>query len=146
MPQNKTRRRNLIVIFGLLRSVRHNDKNMNSSILKLRSGFTLVALAIAFSAGTARAGQDKMDEKKIVASIQPKGKVEPADLPALAKISYAAALKTAETAAAGTAIKGELEVEGGNLMYSFDVVTAGKKVLEVEVDAGDGKVLDIDAD
>jgi len=31
-------------------------------------------------------------------------------------------------------------------MYSFDVVTAAKKVLEVEIDAGNGKVLDIDAD
>ena len=107
---------------------------------------TLVALAIAFSAGTVRAAEDKKDEKKIVASIQIKEKVEPAGLPALAKISYADALKTAETAAAGTAIKGELEVEGGNLMYSFDIVTAAKKVLEVEIDAGNGKVLDIDAD
>lgn len=111
-----------------------------------RLGFTLVALAIAFSAGTARAGEDKKDEKKIVASIQIKKKVESAELPGLAKISFAAALKTAETAGAGTVIKGELEVEDGNLMYSFDVVTAAKKVLEVEVDAGDGKVLDIDAD
>jgi uncharacterized membrane protein YkoI len=119
---------------------------MNTNTSKLRLGFTLIALAIAFSAGTVRAGEDKKDEKKVVASIQPKGKVKPADLPALAKISFADALKTAEKAAAGTAIKGELEVEDGNLMYSFDVVTANKKVLEVEVDAGDGKVLDIDAD
>jgi uncharacterized membrane protein YkoI len=119
---------------------------MNKNTSKLSLGFTLVALAIAFSTGTARAWEAKKDEKKIVASIQPKEKVEPADLPALAKVSYADALKTAETAAAGTAIKGELEVEGGNLMYSFDVVTAAKKVLEVEIDAGNGKVLDIDAD
>jgi uncharacterized membrane protein YkoI len=119
---------------------------MNKNASNLGLGTTLIALAIAFSAGTARAGEDKKDEKKIVASIQIKRKVAPAELPGLAKISFAAALKTAEAAAAGTAIKGELEVEDGNLMYSFDVVTTAKKVLEVEVDAGDGKVLDIDAD
>ncbi len=31
-------------------------------------------------------------------------------------------------------------------MYSFDVVGTDKAILEVEIDAGDGKVLDVDKD
>jgi uncharacterized membrane protein YkoI len=43
-------------------------------------------------------------------------------------------------------ILGELEVEDGNLQYSFDIVGADKSVTEVEIDAGDGKVLATDKD
>jgi uncharacterized membrane protein YkoI len=39
-----------------------------------------------------------------------------------------------------------LEVEDGSLQYSFAIVGADKKVTEVEIDAGDGKVLNIDQD
>lgn len=120
--------------------MRYFDKSMNTTLSRLRSVITLVALATAFSVSTAHA------ETKVTASIQPKGKIAKVDLPALAKISFADACKAAETAGKGSAIKGELEVEDGNLMYFFDVVTADKKVLEVEIDAGDGKVLDIDTD
>ena len=74
-------------------------------------------------------------------SIRPAGKVKPADLPALAKISFESALKAALTAAPGKVIKAELEVEDGNLMYSFEIVGADKAITEVEIDAGDGKVL-----
>ncbi len=74
-------------------------------------------------------------------SIRPAGKVKPADLPALAKISFESALKAALTAVPGHVIKAELEVEDGNLMYSFEIVGADKAITEVEIDAGDGKVL-----
>jgi uncharacterized membrane protein YkoI len=70
--------------------------------------------------------------------------VKPADLPNLAKISFEAALRTALAAAPGSVIKAELEVEDGNLMYSFEIVGADKKIKEVEIDAGNGRVLDID--
>jgi uncharacterized membrane protein YkoI len=43
-------------------------------------------------------------------------------------------------------VTGELEVEDGNLQYSFDIVGADKKVTEVEIDAGNGKVLATDTD
>ena len=81
-----------------------------------------------------------------VGSIRPEGKIKPADLPALAKVSFAAALNTALAAAPGAVIKAELEVEDGNLMYSFEIVGADHKIKEVEIDAGNGKVLDIDND
>ena len=74
-------------------------------------------------------------------SIRPVGKVKPADLPALAKISFESALKAALTAVSGQVIKGELENEDGILMYSFEIVGANKAITEVEVDAGNGKVL-----
>ncbi|HEY0803076.1 MAG TPA: hypothetical protein VGD54_19730, partial [Steroidobacteraceae bacterium] len=39
-------------------------------------------------------------------------------------------------------ISGELEAEGGCLIYSFDIQVPGKKsITEVAVDAGTGKVL-----
>ena len=91
-------------------------------------------------------GTEEKNEKKVIASIRPSGEVKPADLPALAKVSFEQALKAALAASAGSVIKAELEVEDGNLMYSFEIVGANKKVTEVEVDAGNGKVLDVDSD
>ncbi len=46
----------------------------------------------------------------------------------------------------GAAILGVLEVEDGNLQYSFDIGGADKNVTEVEIDTGDGKVLATDKD
>lgn len=41
-----------------------------------------------------------------------------------------------------TLASGELEAEGGCLIYSFDIRVPGKKsIIEVTVDAGTGKVL-----
>ena len=91
-------------------------------------------------------GEQKHAEKPVVATIRPAGKPKPADLPALAKITFEQALKAALAAVPGSALKGELEVEEGNLVYSFEILNAQKKVMEVEIDAGTGKVLDIDED
>ena len=91
---------------------------------------------------------EKNDGKKEAAtpmgSIRPTGELEPKQLPALAKISFEAALQIALKAAPGAVVKGELEIEYGNLLYSFEIVGADKSVTEVEVDAGNGKVLGID--
>lgn len=80
-------------------------------------------------------------EEKIVGSIRPTGKVAPIDLPGLAKISFQQALVAALTKAPGSVIQAELEVEDGNLMYSFEIVSVDRKIKEVEIDAGNGKVL-----
>ncbi len=79
-----------------------------------------------------------------IGSIRPAGKLKPADLPALTKISFADAAKAAVAAVPGSIIAGELEIEDGNLQYSFQVVGADKAVTEVEIDAGNGKVLATD--
>jgi len=123
---------------------------MKKSIRMLLAVGFLAALSATASI-PARAGEEKDNdsEKKAepIGSIRPTGKVEKADLPALAKISFGKALKAAEKAVpGGQAIKGELEVEDGNLMYSFDMVGPDKSISEAEIDAGDGKVLDVDKD
>jgi uncharacterized membrane protein YkoI len=84
------------------------------------------------------------EEKAAAGSIRPAHKVKDADLPALAKISFEDAMKAALAAVPGKIIKAELEVEDGSLMYSFEIVGADKSITEVEIDAGNGKVLDID--
>src|SRR5471030_1057405 len=90
----------------------------------------------AFAAGTAlrAAGQETKSTAK--GTIHPSGDVKPADLPALAKVSFQTALSAALAAVPGNVIKAELEVEDGCLMYSFEIVGAKKKVKEVEIDAG----------
>ena len=89
---------------------------------------------------------DKKAEPSVTASIRPMGRVKPVNLPALTKIDFQTALTTALKASPGSVIKAELEVEDGNLMYSFEIVGADKKITEVEIDAGNGKVLGIDHD
>lgn len=98
----------------------------------------LAAVAAILAAAKGRTAEAKPAPK---GSIRPVGKVKPADLPALAKILFESALKAALVAVPGQVIKAELEVEDGNLMYSFEIVDAGKAITEVEIDAGDGKVL-----
>ena len=107
-------------------------------------------LAATLGLSAAAAGPEDKPEKKEAArttppSIRVDHAVKPADLPALAKISFTQALQTALARVPGGVIKAELEVEDGALMYSFEIVNAQHKVIEVEIDAGNGHVLDVDA-
>ncbi|MEP7313100.1 MAG: PepSY domain-containing protein [Pseudomonadota bacterium] len=74
----------------------------------------------------------------------PKGTADAA-LPALTKITQSEAQSTALKAvkvSGASVTSGELEAEGGCLIYSFDIKMPGKKsIIEVAVDAGTGKVL-----
>ena len=100
-----------------------------------------VSCAAALTLATAsRAADKEKDAPK--GSIRPTGEVKPADLPSLAKITFQQAVAAALKASPGSIIQAELEVEGGTLMYSFRIVGADKKITEVEIDAGNGKVLD----
>lgn len=79
-------------------------------------------------------------------SVHPKQGTPAADLPALATISRTEAERTAvESLKASSPIsvaEGELELEHGCLVYSFDLRVAGREgVEEVIIDAGTGKVL-----
>jgi uncharacterized membrane protein YkoI len=112
---------------------------------------SLFALAVPFaisSLGAKENGKEKEKSEKPSAkgSIRPEGKVKKADLPALAKISFDEALKIAHATVPGSVIKAELEVEDGNLQYSFEIVGTDKKVTEVEIDAGNAAVLAVDQD
>ena len=102
---------------------------------------SLVASAILIAAITTSASARGMK-----CSIHPKKGTPDSALPAMTKVSMADAEKTAIDSlkvAPGSAVaKGELEVEHGCLIYSFDISLTGKKgAEEVAVDAGTGKVL-----
>ena len=60
---------------------------------------------------------------------------------ARAKISLSQAIGSAETHAAGKAVKAELDSERGSVVFDVEVITADNKVMDVTVDANDGKVL-----
>jgi uncharacterized membrane protein YkoI len=114
----------------------------------IRSWIACAALAAAGTGASLSlmAAEAAPAKAPAAASIRAAGKIAKADLPGLAKISFCDALKIAATTVPGSVISGELEVEEGNLQYSFDVVGADKSITEVEIDAGNGKVLDTDKD
>jgi uncharacterized membrane protein YkoI len=123
---------------------------MKKTIRMLMAVGCLTALAAITATHVSAKDEKDSDSKKKtepIGSIRPTGKVEKADLPGLAQISFGKALKAAEKAVpGGKVIKGKLEVEDGNLIYSFDIVAPDKTIMEAEIDAGDGKVLDVDKD
>jgi Peptidase propeptide and YPEB domain len=97
----------------------------------------IVAAALLTSLGASAA--------RLPCSIHPKKGMADADLVTLAKVSRADAESTALKAVhvnSASIASGELEAEGGCLIYSFDIQIPGEKsIVEVAVDAGTGKVL-----
>ncbi len=81
----------------------------------------------------------------IKCSIRPAKDIPTSALPSFAKVSQTDAQKTAlaRIKAPSTAVaEGELEVEQGCLVYSFDIRIPGKPgIEEIMVDAGTGKIL-----
>jgi hypothetical protein len=81
-------------------------------------------------------------------SIHPTKGMSDAQLQGLAKLSHAKAEKIAVAELDGkgavSVSSAELEAEYGCLIWSFDLRVAGKSgVQEIQVDAGDGKVLSV---
>ncbi len=79
-------------------------------------------------------------------SIHPKKGATQSELAALARITreeaQKAALASLKDSPKATVKEAELEAEHGCLVYSFDIALEGKSgVQEVQVDAGDGRVL-----
>jgi uncharacterized membrane protein YkoI len=104
-------------------------------------------LCILLATSVALAVETKRAKESWTGTIQVAGNHSVAELAKMAKVSMADAEKTALAAVkANDADKKvtnrELEVEHGYLIYSFDIKVTGKKgIEEVNVDAGDGKVL-----
>jgi hypothetical protein len=78
--------------------------------------------------------------------VRPKKGTPTANLPALATVSQTDAERTAveslKASTLTTVDEGELEIEHGCLVYSFDIRVSGKEgTEEVLIDAGTGKVL-----
>ncbi|HEY1435555.1 MAG TPA: hypothetical protein VGG65_09285 [Thermoanaerobaculia bacterium] len=95
--------------------------------------------ALLLDAAHARAGTP-------ACSLHPGKGATKAELEALAKVPEAEARKTAlaslKDPSHATVRASELEAEHGCLVYSYDVQIAGLRgVQEIQVDAGDGKVL-----
>lgn len=97
--------------------------------------FTILFLALSSSASAAG----------LSCSIRPAKDMQPAQLQKLTKVTQAEAQKTAVAKIKASSIKiesGELEVEVGCLVYSFDIAVPGKPgIEEIMVDAGTGRVL-----
>ncbi len=108
-------------------------ENMNMNLRKLfafaRAG-VLAASLTTYSLAK--------EEKAAVGSIRPAGKIRPADLPSMAKVSFDTAMKAALAAAPGHIIKAEPEVDDGYLIYSFEIVGADKSITEAGIDVGKG--------
>ncbi len=104
---------------------------------RIRLGLALCAL-VAF-AGISLASPSPC-------TVHPKKGASKAELKSLAKVSEDDARKTAlaslKDPSKGTVKEAELESEHGCLVYSFDIQVSGASgIQEVQVDAGDGKVL-----
>ncbi len=102
----------------------------------------LVLIPVIGSAGDAK----EKDESQWKGSVAIPKCPDEKDLVGLAKISFDKAMQIALKAAPGSVIKGEIEVEQHALIYSFDILSVDKKVMEVVVDAGNGKVLEVGSD
>jgi uncharacterized membrane protein YkoI len=63
------------------------------------------------------------------------------NLPRLSKISMIAAINAALAVAPGTVIEAKLMVESGTLQFNVVIVGADKSLCDVDVDAGNGKIL-----
>jgi hypothetical protein len=60
------------------------------------------------------------------------------------QITMTTAKATALKRVSGRIKSAELEMEKGKLVYSFDIVTADKKIMEVLIDAMTGEVVDVE--
>jgi uncharacterized membrane protein YkoI len=97
---------------------------------------TVCALAILLAAGSlAAAGAAYGDDN---------GKKGKAEMAATAKVTADQAIKTASEKVPGTVIEAELEMKHKKLVWEIEVVTANKKVMEVNIDADTGAVIDVE--
>lgn len=79
------------------------------------------------------------------ASIRLEKEPPEAELPDHAKISMEDALKAAQAVIPGKVLHAELEVINGGLIFTVGIVNKAHHLIEVEVDAGNGRILAIDA-
>lgn len=99
--------------------------------------------ALMAGIAVAVAGLVKPDDTEVTGGVIRVEKKAEADFPALAKLPFEQAVQKALSAVQGKVLKAKLEDENGFLVYSVDVVTADKAIVDVKVDAGSGKVLAI---
>jgi len=112
--------------------------------MKKKTGIVIgAAVAVLLAAGGFAVSAQQ--QAKITGSIAVKGGNETA-FPAMAKVSLDEAIQAALKAVQGKVLKAELEDEDGSLVYGVEVVKADNSVMDVKIDAGNGKLLKIEQD
>jgi uncharacterized membrane protein YkoI len=92
----------------------------------------VIALAAVLFAGSAFAANEKAAEGKHQSPLQK-----------LAKISADSAKVLAHQKAPGKIVEGDLEVENGLLVFSYDIQSKDNKIMEVQINAKDASVVSI---
>jgi uncharacterized membrane protein YkoI len=64
----------------------------------------------------------------------------------MAKVQMDSAIKAALKEVQGKALRAELENENGYLVYGIEIVKTDHQIVDVKVDAGDGKILKVEND
>jgi len=100
-------------------------------------GVLLVSL-FAFGGMVLRAGQANQAGSKI--------KTDEAGFAQMAKIPMNAAVNAALKRVPGKVLRAELENENGYLVYGVEIVKADQQIVDVKVDAGNGRILRTDKD
>ena len=118
---------------------------------KRATKMTLAAMAVGvglLGGGYAAVGAETQPayEASIKVGNQSEGEGgEAAKLASLAKIDSVAATSAALAQVPGTVLKVALDNENGNLVYSVEIKTASNECNDVKVDAGNAKILLVDA-
>jgi uncharacterized membrane protein YkoI len=99
-----------------------------------------VVLAALLTTGAALISAQPANPK---GSIQINNKDE-AQVVGMAKISMDSAMNEALKQVQGKVLKVELENENGYLVYGVEIAKADNQIVDVKVDAGNGKILKID--
>jgi uncharacterized membrane protein YkoI len=105
----------------------------------------IIGAAVAAVLAVGGFGFSAQQQTKAVGSIAVKGSDEAA-YPAMAKVSLDEAIQAALQAVQGKVLKAELEDEDGGLVYGVEVVKADNSIMDVKIDAGNGKLLKIEQD
>jgi uncharacterized membrane protein YkoI len=101
-----------------------------------------VVLAALLTIGVALMSAQPANQK---GSIQINNKDE-AQLAEMAKISLDSAMKEALKQVQGKVLRVELENENGYLVYGVEIAKPDRQIVDVKVDAGNGKILKINQD
>jgi len=102
-------------------------------------------LGAAVLAAEPKEGSEPGDEP-IHGTIAVARKTPESDYAGMAKIGLNEALQTSLKRVHGTPIRAELKEDDGFLVWEVDIVTKGKQVKEVSLDAGTGKELSLEDD
>jgi uncharacterized membrane protein YkoI len=78
-------------------------------------------------------------------SIQIKDEEE-AGFAGMAKVSMDSAINAALKEVQGKVLRAELENENGYLVYGIEIAKTGHQIVDVKVDAGNGKILKVEND